>query len=163
MARETKQRQKELTLTSCQKILTPLTLFWFMANLELSRNQIRHILSVKLTFSLIVSFYFTKTESRTNTALTLLLWIKELFLPKNADICKLRRPCHQKVYFLKLNMCVYLLTKLQASSIILMSFRQGVILPPPLPQNKSLISPPIFFKQSDRLFCLINISRFGSF
>ena len=38
-------------------------------------------------------------------------------------------------------MCLYLRTKLQVSSIILTSFRQGVILLPP-PQNEPLKSPP---------------------
>ena len=40
-------------------------------------------------FSLVVSIYLTKNENRTkkifNTALTLLLWVKVLFLLKNAD------------------------------------------------------------------------------
>ena len=45
-------------------------------------------------------------------------------------------------YFLKLLMCVYLRTKFQASNIILTSFRQGTILPLPLPQNETLKSPP---------------------
>ena len=40
-------------------------------------------------------------------------------------------------------MCVYLLTKFQVSTIILTSFRQGVIspLPPPSSQNEPLKSP----------------------
>ena len=39
---------------------------------------------------------------------------------------KLRRPRHQKVYFLKLHMNVYLRANFEASSIILIhSFRQG--------------------------------------
>ena len=52
-------------------------------------------------FSLIVTFYLTKTENRTKkslTALTLLLWAKVLFWPKkanflqkNADISKIKR------------------------------------------------------------------------
>ena len=41
---------------------------------------------VKLTFSFKVTFYLIKTENRTkkifNTAVTLLLWVKVLFLPK---------------------------------------------------------------------------------
>ena len=38
-------------------------------------------------------------------------------------------------------MCVYLRAKFEVSSIILTSFRQGVILPPsPQPQNKPLKS-----------------------
>ena len=38
---------------------------------------------------------------------------------------KLRGSWYQKVYFLKLNMCVYLRTKFQASNIIVTSFRKG--------------------------------------
>ena len=44
--------------------------------------------SVKLTFSLIATFYLTNTENRTNkskTALVLLLRVMVLFLTKNAD------------------------------------------------------------------------------
>ena len=51
-------------------------------------------------------------------------------MEKNGTISKIM--WYQKVYFLKLHMCVYLHTKYQVSGIILMSFRQGVILPPPL-------------------------------
>ena len=41
-------------------------------------------------------------------------------------------------------MYFYLSTKFEVSSVILASFRQGVILPPPLPtpQNEPLKSPP---------------------
>ena len=39
-------------------------------------------------------------------------------------------------------MCVYLGTKFQVSSIILTSFRLGVILPPPHRQNEPLKSQP---------------------
>ena len=60
---------------------------------------------------------------------------------------KLRGSWHSKVYFLKLLMCLYLRAKFEVSSIILTSFRQGVILlPPPLPhpppKNETIKSPP---------------------
>ena len=46
-------------------------------------------------FSLIVALYLTKTENRTKKYLTLLLWVKVLFLvifcKKNADIRKVKR------------------------------------------------------------------------
>ena len=42
---------------------------------------------------------------------------------------KLRMPWYQKVYFLKLHVCVYLRTKFEVFSLILTSFKQGVILP----------------------------------
>ena len=48
------------------------------------------------------------------------------------------------MYFLKLNIGLYLYSKFQVSSIILTSLRQGgrVILgPPPPPQNEPLKSP----------------------
>ena len=54
---------------------------------------------------------------------------------------KLRKSWYEKVYILKLNMYVYLLTKFQFSSYDLTSFRQdiegrGVIVPPPRPKVK---------------------------
>ena len=45
-------------------------------------------------FSLIVAFYLTKTENRTKKYLTLLLWVKVLFLPKNGDF--LQKKCYQE-------------------------------------------------------------------
>ena len=56
-----------------------------MTNLEQSGSWIPDAWSVKLNFSLIVIFYLTKTENRSeqsNTALILLLPVKVLFLPK---------------------------------------------------------------------------------
>ena len=58
---------------SCQKIVTSLSFFQFMVNLEQSGNRIPHAQSVKLTFSLIVTFYLTKAENRTKKFLTQLL------------------------------------------------------------------------------------------
>ena len=74
-----------------------------------------------------------KTELRiSNTALTLLLGVKVLFRQKTLFFCKkmltsakLRRPRHQKTYFPKVNMGVYLCVKFEVSSIILTNFRQG--------------------------------------
>ena len=53
---------------SRQKLVTPLSFFEFMANLEQSKSQIRDAWSVVH-----------------NTALMLLLWIKLISLTKNAD------------------------------------------------------------------------------
>ena len=99
----------------------------------------------KTYFSLIVPFYPKKNS---NTNLTLLLWVKVLFWPKNTDFlqkmltsARLRGPWYKKVYFLKLHMIAYLRAKFQVSSIILTSFRQGVIPPTPSPQNEHLKSP----------------------
>ena len=68
--RETKQRQKILMMTSCQKIVTLLSFFQFMSSLEQSGSWIPDADSVKLIFSLIVTFYITKTENRTKKSLT---------------------------------------------------------------------------------------------
>ena len=81
-------KKKKLTMTSCWQML--LSNFRLMTNLEQSGSWIPDAWSVKLKFSLIVAFYFTKTKNRSekwNTALILLLSIKVLFLPmpKNAD------------------------------------------------------------------------------
>ena len=75
---ETRQRQKKLTMTSCQQ--TQLSNSQLMTNLEQSGSWIPDTWSVKLTFSLIVTFYLTKTENRSEQALILLLSVKVLFL-----------------------------------------------------------------------------------
>ena len=67
----------------------------------------RHIVC-KLTFSQIVPFYLTKTENRTkksNTALTLWLWVEVLFLSKNIDISKNKTALELKGIFSE-NICV---------------------------------------------------------
>ena len=68
--RETKQRQKSVTMMSCWKIVTSLSFFQFMAILEKSGSQIPDAESAKLMFSLIVTFYLIKTENRTKKSLT---------------------------------------------------------------------------------------------
>ena len=55
---------------SCRKIVTSLSFFQFMANLEQSGSQIPDAESAKLMFSLIVTFYLTKSENRTKKSLT---------------------------------------------------------------------------------------------
>ena len=52
-----------------------------------------------------------------------------IFCEKVLTLAKLTGLWYEKVYFLELNMCVYLGTKFQVSSIIPTSFRQGAILP----------------------------------
>ena len=76
-------------MTSCWQMLSR-----FMTNLEQSGSWIPDAWSVKPKFSLIVTFYLTKTENRSeksNTALILLLSVKVLFLPKNADFLQKMR------------------------------------------------------------------------
>ena len=53
-----------------RKIVTSLSFFQFKADLEQSGSQIPDALSVKLIFSLKVTFYLTKTENRTKKSLT---------------------------------------------------------------------------------------------
>ena len=61
-----------------------------------------------------------------NTALIILLWVKVLFFAKKCwFLAKKKADVHEKVYFLKLHMCVYFRTKFQVSNLILTSFRQG--------------------------------------
>ena len=64
---------KNLTVTSCQQVLTSLLFFQFMATMEQSRSRILDVYSVKLTFSLEVTFYLTKTENRAEKSVTQLL------------------------------------------------------------------------------------------
>ena len=62
-------------------IVTSLSVFQFTANLEHSGSRIPDAYPVKL-----FTFQKLKTELKIiNTALTLLLWVKVLFWPKNAD------------------------------------------------------------------------------
>ena len=57
-------------------------------------------------------------------------------------------------------MGVYLRTKFQVSSIILMSFRQGVILPLPPPQNEPLKSPPRLGSKFLVFWCNISCNKY---
>ena len=52
------------------EIMTSLSFFQFMANLEQSEGRIPDAQSLKLLFSLIATFYLTKTENRTKKSLT---------------------------------------------------------------------------------------------
>ena len=67
---ETWQCQKNLTMTLCQQIVTSLSFFQFMVNLEQSRSQILDTWSVKFILSWIVSIYLTKTKNSTKKPLT---------------------------------------------------------------------------------------------
>ena len=55
---------KILTLTSCRKIVTSLSFFGCLANLEQSRGRIPDKESAKVVLSVIVAFCLTKTENR---------------------------------------------------------------------------------------------------
>ena len=64
------KRQKKLTMTLSRKIVTSLSFFQFITNLEQSRSRISDAESAKLTFSLTVTFYLATIENRTKKSLT---------------------------------------------------------------------------------------------
>ena len=53
---------KTFVITSCQQIVPSLSFFRFMANLEQSGSRILDVWSVKLTFSLKITFYLQKLK-----------------------------------------------------------------------------------------------------
>ena len=57
-------------MTSCRKIVTSLSVFGFLANLEQSGGWIPDTESAKVMFSVKVTFYFLKPENRTKKYLT---------------------------------------------------------------------------------------------
>ena len=69
----------------------------------MKNGWISDVWSVILTFSLIVTAYLTNIENRTkkiyNTALILLPRVKVLFLPKNANISKMKEVQVLKGFF----------------------------------------------------------------
>ena len=56
--------------TTSKKFMTSLSFFGFLANLEQSGGRIPDTESAKVMFSVIVTFYLTKTENRTKKSLT---------------------------------------------------------------------------------------------
>ena len=52
-----------LTMTSCQIIVTSLSFFGFLANLEQSGGRVPDTESAKFMFALIVTFCLTKIEN----------------------------------------------------------------------------------------------------
>ena len=83
-------------MTSCQEIITSLSLFGFMANLKQSGRWIPDIWSVKITFLLIVTFILDKLKtelksSRKHSYYTITLFKGTIFAKKNADINKIKR------------------------------------------------------------------------
>ena len=65
--RTNKTPSKKFDDDAMLEIVTSLLLFHFMANLEQSGSRIPDAWSVNLMFSLIVTFYLTKTENRTKS------------------------------------------------------------------------------------------------
>ena len=66
------ETSNNLMMTSGWKIVTLLSFVQFIANLEQSVICIPGAWSVKLTFSLTITFYLAKTKNRTKTSLTYL-------------------------------------------------------------------------------------------
>ena len=64
LTREIKRRQKKLVDNAMSVNCNVIVFFQFMANLKQSGSRIPNAKSVKLTFSLTVSFYLTKTEKQ---------------------------------------------------------------------------------------------------
>ena len=62
--------KKNLTLTSCRKIVTTLSFFGFLANLKQSGSRIPNTESAKVMLPVVVTFCLTKTENRTKKSLT---------------------------------------------------------------------------------------------
>ena len=77
--------QKKLTTTSCQQIVTYLSFFQFMVNLEQSRSQIFDAWSIKHTFRL--SHKNRTTELRHSQQSPCIIALSRgTILPKNAEI-----------------------------------------------------------------------------
>ena len=65
-----KTTSKKLTMMPCREIVTSLSFFGFLANLEQSGGRIPDTESAEVMFSVTVTFFLTKTENRTNKSLT---------------------------------------------------------------------------------------------
>ena len=89
-------------MASSREVVTSFPFFQFTANLEQSECWITQAYSLKLTFSLIVAFYLTKTGNRTKKFLTQVPHIalsKGTIFPKsysffgklNVDISRVKR------------------------------------------------------------------------
>ena len=65
-----KTTSKNFARTSFRKIVTSLSFFKFLANLEQSGGWIPDTESAKVMFSIIVTFFLTKTENRTKKSLS---------------------------------------------------------------------------------------------
>ena len=61
---------KNITITPCQEVVTFLSFYQSIPNLDQSGNRIREAWSVKPTCLSTVTFCITKTENRTKKSLT---------------------------------------------------------------------------------------------
>ena len=65
-----KTTSKKFDDDACRKIVTSLSFFGFLANLEQSKGRIPDTKFAKITFPLIVAFCIKKTENRTIKSIT---------------------------------------------------------------------------------------------
>ena len=65
-----KATSKKLMMTSCQKIVTSLSFFGCLANLEQSGGRIPDAECEQVMFPVTVTFFLTKTENRAKKSLT---------------------------------------------------------------------------------------------
>ena len=159
---------KNLKMTSRWKIVASLLFFRFTANLEQSGRRVPDALSVKRIFSLIVTFYLTKTKKRTIALCKgTILAKKRWFFAKNADIIEFKRALVLKGIFSEAT-CkgVYFSAKLQVSSVILTSFNiiltRGKITPPLPSLNEPLKSPSRSFVTFLRFYnCILPFFSFS--
>ena len=133
--------QHDLELT--KKMLAGYDVIVIFSNLRpiLNNPEVKILMhSPQLFFSLITTFYLREIEKRIKKFLTQpsFYCCKKIFLAKILTFTKAMLTSVKstgsfncKVYFLKLQMSLYLHTKVQVSSTILTSFRQGVILSQP--------------------------------
>ena len=70
LEKRNKTTSKKIDLTSYRKIVTPLSFFGILPNLEQSGGRIPDTESAEVMFSVIVTFRLTKTENRTKKSLT---------------------------------------------------------------------------------------------
>ena len=134
LTRETQQGQKNLTVTSRRQIMTSSSFFQKMADLSPDSESMVYKSYVFINRNLLSYKNWKQNYKISTTALILLLLTKGTTLPKNdiflqkkreeANISKINEILvGKKVYFLKLNICVYLGTKFKVSSITLTRFR----------------------------------------
>ena len=107
-------------MTPCQQIVTLLYFFQFLANLQPSRSRIPDTWSIKLTFSLTVTFYL-QHSSYTIALNKVAIFAKKMliFYTKNADISKIKWFLVLKSLFHKTtHVCVlsYQISRFQHSS-----------------------------------------------
>ena len=70
LEKRNKTTSKKIDLTSYRKIVTSLSFFGILPNLEQSGGRIPDTESAEVMFSVIVTFRLTKTENRTKKSLT---------------------------------------------------------------------------------------------